>query len=1018
MKYIDNLNKLKYIAVIAALFATSGAFAQDNTVVSEQCYITKLSGSKIGYDCQNTKSKIDNNVKYYVTTKHSEQELKRFGFSLKMSQDITFIEDSDFKPVFFSAKTQSLGDSSYMEGKFVSPNKISLTTVTNGESKTTDITTDKDILFPMAIDNLYVTEPESVEFSTIDASSDFRIVTITSDKKGKETLEDNGLSGEYTKYASKVDILPSITNYEWRNSSGKMVREKSSLLNLELVAVPKNLVFTENSPIDILSQTLIPIDSDLSTANDMDIVSYKIQTNADNPESTVISDDRQRIMQVKGNTVFIKVKNESSVLNKYKYPISDNSQSEFLKSGPYLILNNDIKTQANALVGGQKDAYKIAKDMEKWVYSNITKKDFSINFANSQEVMKRKQGDCTEHSVLLASLLRAAGIPSKVVVGLMYTNTPQNAFAYHMWVKAYVGKWVSLDPSFPYDNFTPTHIALAETALNTPSDRTDVVLGIAKTLSGLKINVLNFMPTQEALKVDFNNTNGDKVEKIKFSDLLNPNSNAITKIGMNIQNQIEQSNNLTQVQFQTKTKDDYTNDGIYNLSNEKLSAAKDSFEQAAKMIPYNDDFSNIMFAVQLSNMGFYTMAENLLSNLSDDNLWHIQVNNMHSLYFPEKKLTQEQENILITAISKINLQKDYTGAIIYLKKNSVKLKTCEFFYLLNARAYLAAGNTTKALTEINKAIQINPDNAMLKLELSRVYTENKDYSKAQSEIEEIFSMNIKNTKFIDLVNAEYYWLKFKNESKNIPRKQYYLAKSYQAKDDFSAAAEVLNKLIQTGSKKSYVYALLGQLSLSVGQNDDAKKNFKLALQADKNDFDALSGIGKLYKSEGNYSEALSFFQKAERVNSSDKDNLINIAECNSYLGNDKTANKYVNSVLRKDDSNYRANYFRAISYMNSGDLLESQKYLKKSLSVNPLYSAAWIDLAKSEITRGNYFLAKNYLLPVSLIGTNDARYYYFLGLIDKKNEDFASAKMNLTRAVDLKPSFSEALNELNNLEHL
>ena len=84
--------------------------------------------------------------------------------------------------------------------------------------------------------------------------------------------------------------------------------------------------------------------------------------------------------------------------------------------------------------------------------------------------MKNKEGDCTEHSILLAALLRAAGIPSRIVVGLMYTEVPEKAFAYHMWVQAYVGKWINLDSSFPpSDNFSPVHISLYETALNSLS---------------------------------------------------------------------------------------------------------------------------------------------------------------------------------------------------------------------------------------------------------------------------------------------------------------------------------------------------------------------------------------------------------------------------------------------------------------------------------------------------------------------------------------------------------------------
>ena len=49
------------------------------------------------------------------------------------------------------------------------------------------------------------------------------------------------------------------------------------------------------------------------------------------------------------------------------------------------------------------------------------------------------------------ALLRAAGIPSKTLAGLVYLD---GAFYYHAWVGAYVGEWIAIDPTlgiFPAD---------------------------------------------------------------------------------------------------------------------------------------------------------------------------------------------------------------------------------------------------------------------------------------------------------------------------------------------------------------------------------------------------------------------------------------------------------------------------------------------------------------------------------------------------------------------------------------
>ena len=74
-----------------------------------------------------------------------------------------------------------------------------------------------------------------------------------------------------------------------------------------------------------------------------------------------------------------------------------------------------------------------------------------------------RAGDCTEAAVLLAALGRAAGIPTRVVSGLVYSRDAYhgigNVFMPHSWVLAYVdGEWKSFDSAL--DRFDSTHIAL------------------------------------------------------------------------------------------------------------------------------------------------------------------------------------------------------------------------------------------------------------------------------------------------------------------------------------------------------------------------------------------------------------------------------------------------------------------------------------------------------------------------------------------------------------------------------
>ncbi len=86
------------------------------------------------------------------------------------------------------------------------------------------------------------------------------------------------------------------------------------------------------------------------------------------------------------------------------------------------------------------------------VYRMLKKRN-TATFSSAVETLNSGFGDCGEHAVLLAALLRAAGIPARVVMGLVYMESGKGYY-YHVWVSAYTGKWIFADPSngvFPAD---------------------------------------------------------------------------------------------------------------------------------------------------------------------------------------------------------------------------------------------------------------------------------------------------------------------------------------------------------------------------------------------------------------------------------------------------------------------------------------------------------------------------------------------------------------------------------------
>lgn len=109
-----------------------------------------------------------------------------------------------------------------------------------------------------------------------------------------------------------------------------------------------------------------------------------------------------------------------------------------------------------------------AEALRAFVMRFIIHKDLATAFAGASAVAQSKAGDCSEHAVLLAALLRAQGIPSRVASGMVYAQEfagKRDVFAWHMWTQAQVdGAWIDLDATLSSRSFHPGHLLMATSA--------------------------------------------------------------------------------------------------------------------------------------------------------------------------------------------------------------------------------------------------------------------------------------------------------------------------------------------------------------------------------------------------------------------------------------------------------------------------------------------------------------------------------------------------------------------------
>ncbi len=123
--------------------------------------------------------------------------------------------------------------------------------------------------------------------------------------------------------------------------------------------------------------------------------------------------------------------------------------------------DKEVVRLAREAVGDAADAAEAGRRIEAFVRTWISKKDFASNWASAAEVARFRRGDCSEHALLAAAMARAAGLPARVVQGLVYAeDAGEPRFVPHAWVRIRVGEaWVDYDAALP-EGFGVGHLAL------------------------------------------------------------------------------------------------------------------------------------------------------------------------------------------------------------------------------------------------------------------------------------------------------------------------------------------------------------------------------------------------------------------------------------------------------------------------------------------------------------------------------------------------------------------------------
>jgi len=119
-----------------------------------------------------------------------------------------------------------------------------------------------------------------------------------------------------------------------------------------------------------------------------------------------------------------------------------------------------IRRLADAIVGASASTEERIERVLRWLEHNIEKAP--IDVFSALDVLQQRKAECQGHAYLYTALARAAGVPTRVVNGLVYSEELRG-FLYHSWTESLVGShWQVVDPTFGQTVADATHIKLIE----------------------------------------------------------------------------------------------------------------------------------------------------------------------------------------------------------------------------------------------------------------------------------------------------------------------------------------------------------------------------------------------------------------------------------------------------------------------------------------------------------------------------------------------------------------------------
>ncbi len=468
----------------------------------DRWYVVLVNGQRCGYGRMATK-RVDQKIE---SLSFIEIGIQRGPVPIKLVLRSVQQETIDGKPLSFEVE-QFMSLATVKKSGTVRDGRVYITTTEQGRSTKADYAWDARSKMAWATTLAIRSEPLSVgktfDLWTYDAmvrpsgpvQTKIRVV-------GREKIDLLGKSVEAFKVESTTVLGVPITTTSYADDTGADLKTSMDLgfVKAEMISCTQEYAQRKGTLPELFLQTVIEVGRPLDTKN-LRRIRYRLHM-ADKVTDTLFpTTGMQKVIRREEKSVELDVRridwNALFASNPASQPattIIPDDIKPYLQASTFLDAKDpQIVELARKAVGTEKNPARMADLLRRSVSEYIEKKDLSVGLASASEVVRSRQGDCTEHGVLLAAMARAVGIPARCVGGIVYVSSmvgKNDIFGFHMWAQVWLnGQWVDIDGALRQTDCDPTHIAMEIMTMN-EDGMADIAAGIIPFIGKTRIEII------------------------------------------------------------------------------------------------------------------------------------------------------------------------------------------------------------------------------------------------------------------------------------------------------------------------------------------------------------------------------------------------------------------------------------------------------------------------------------------------------------------------------------------------